>query len=335
MHLDAYETALLEKIKQGVDITEKVDSTKAIEKVLAIMDGQISVENQENHQPVYPSWQPYADESVTLMVNSVTTTIKSNASGFIDEIQRTLKPLMANKCALLQRTIYVLEDENGQWKVGDEHNLWHSALPYNQLMPIVIDGLQQYDYQQSGYQIAFHGAALSWRSFNLLIPGVSGAGKTTLASAFSLQGAMPYTDEAITLDSAHQLIPIPIPFGIKHGSRPLIEKWQGSEIECTLWQRLDGRELQYWWPGQFSGKDENKTVVVIFPLYQPDSKFQINEVSLIQAITKMAEGGYHQADPYDSAVIPSLIDWLKTAIRIEVRYSDAYTAAKQIRDYLV
>ena len=246
---------------------------------------------------------------------------------------------------LLSTQSWYLIKESDSWSIGDFHQRWYQQLTDEQVIPLLVDQLQQRSYQQSGYQLAFHGAAVRYiepesrQAYDILIPGSSGCGKTTLALALCLQGARAYTDESITLDKKWKLHPIPVPFAIKQGSWKLLAEWgskDNKEINDTVFERRDGRRLRYWWPPKpFMAEPATMAkTIILLPQYLADQETLLRPASLIDTTQSMALGGYQQENTQDPNVIPSYIDWLNQVSRLHINYANANEAVKLLFKHL-
>jgi hypothetical protein len=70
--------------------------------------------------------------------------------------------------------------------------------------------------------LALHAAALRWKGRSIILPGISGTGKSTLAAALLARGGELFSDEVALVLGDGTLAPIPLPPGLKSGSWPLL-----------------------------------------------------------------------------------------------------------------
>jgi len=82
----------------------------------------------------------------------------------------------------------------------------------------------------SPWRIFIHSGAVAWKGKAILLPGESGAGKTTLTAALVRAGASLCSDEYGVLDRAGRVHPYPLPLRVKEGERPGSRKVPVEEL---------------------------------------------------------------------------------------------------------
>lgn len=330
VHLDNVDTTLFDDwANRAVTSPDKVDSPLIRE---LLFSSSTAEKDQISLKTELLSWKPLPQQTIlSLGIGTWSVNIHCPPSNLTHKLEALLEPLLANHYSDYGENWYLAFDAENRWTIGDEDKIWFDGLRESEVIPLLIDTTQQHAYQSSGYQLAFHGAALSYRDVNILIPGISGAGKTTLASALSVLGATAYSDEVIALDEHYHLQSIPLPFAIKEGSWYLIEEWDSGQDMSDTWMRRDGRKLRYWHPHSSSTVQQapDRTLIIL-PEFQKNLDTEISKVSLINTVKTMCQGGYQQQDPYDIDGIPNFLAWIENCECYRIKYGDARLAAKVI-----
>lgn len=207
-------------------------------------------------------------------------------------------------------------------------------LPFDHVLPHLIDRLQILSFQNSDYQYCFHGAALETENGSLLLPGKSGAGKSTLSAVLASDGMQLYSDEMIVLNEHFQIMTLNLPIAIKSGSWKILEKRYPELKGESVWLREDGRRLKYIWPTCFVQSNianmlTSKNTLLINPCYQttkiPQAKSQVR-LSLIDTLVLITGGGYQVA----SELTENKIDQLFNFISEQPCYQLNYDSTEQV-----
>lgn len=96
-----------------------------------------------------------------------------------------------------------------------------SAAKLDELLETFVDHARLQTACRARGVVFVHAGAIGWHGRGLVVPGRSGAGKTTLVRALIDAGADYYSDEFAVLDAAGHLHPFPVPLSIRGvGARP-------------------------------------------------------------------------------------------------------------------
>ncbi len=99
---------------------------------------------------------------------------------------------------------------------------------------------------QTDFTLALHAALLRLGDRQLLIAGVPGAGKTTLALALAAEnGCLLLGDDIVIVDEMGGLAGIPFPAAVKRGSWPLLQTFHSEVASCPIYVRSDGKEVRF------------------------------------------------------------------------------------------
>lgn len=168
-----------------------------------------------------------------------------------------------------------------------------SGLPYQELMPLLMDYIQISNYQSRDYLVATHGAVMVRDGHALILPGISGSGKSTLCAGLIAYGFMCFTDEVAVFDKSGLVQSLQLPIAIKQGSWEILSKaWPDLERQ-TLWQRPDGRKLKYLVPPVSVLSQPVFQQTLIFPRYDSEvSSAVLNPIAPVEALNQMTLAGY-------------------------------------------
>lgn len=212
-------------------------------------------------------------------------------------------------------------------------------LAFDQVIPELVDRLQILSYQKTDYFCCFHGGAMEQHQSVYLFPGESGRGKSTLCCALHQSVNGIYSDEYIVLNREHQLLEIYLPLAIKRGSWQHLALAHPELIKAREWRRTDGRQIKYIWPTRLefnSGCLPDYKKHFIFPNYTIDhtaKEATIKQLSVIETFQKLTQGGYQLRNELTEQSLGLLIDYIDTATRIELSYSNTQQALSALERY--
>ncbi len=137
--------------------------------------------------------------------------------------------------------------------------------------------------------LVFHAAAVAQQGKGLLLPGNSGAGKTTLAAWLAVHGFDYLTDELVWVpQDSQELHGFTRPLNFKQAARPLWEAWpQISSAE--VWNGPQGDLIA---STAFHSTRQVKAPqvdLIIFPCYMPDAAFMLQLLPRAQAGLKLLQ----------------------------------------------
>jgi hypothetical protein len=211
-------------------------------------------------------------------------------------------------------------------------------IPFEYVMPHLIDRLQILSFQKSDYQYCFHGAALETEYGSLLLPGKSGAGKSTLSAILASGDSSLYSDEMIVLDDNFRMMTLNLPLAIKSGSWDLLGALYPELKNETIWHREDGRELKYIWPKRFVNSNnpnefKTKKTLLINPCYI-HNKMEIShhkiKLSVIETLMLMTGGGYQVASELTEDKIEQLFIFISDQPCFQLNYHSTEQALSQL-----
>jgi hypothetical protein len=128
--------------------------------------------------------------------------------------------------------------------------------------------------------LLFHAAAVGWRDHVVVLPGRTGAGKSTLAASLVRRGLTFLGDEIASIDDRHIVRSFPRPFAFKHGGLAAARRWfdadhgAGQTLDTALATlvppRLIGRvDYSPGWP----------TAAIVFPEWKEGGRVEVLPIS--------------------------------------------------------
>jgi hypothetical protein len=129
--------------------------------------------------------------------------------------------------------------------------------------------------------LLFHAATLGWRGRGLLLPGKSGAGKTTLSGWLSTRGFRYLTDElSFVPDGSQRIEAFPRPLNIKHSGRHAL---RGHLDLGSSSETLTSREVVLAQPMDVRAPDSvdstSPLALIVFPRYRQDAEVALTPLS--------------------------------------------------------
>ena len=215
------------------------------------------------------------------------------------------------------------------------------AVKLNELLTRLIAIVRQLAKQCSDYYLAMHAAAFSVDDYCFVCPAVSGSGKTTLsASVIKQLNAEFYTDELVLLDTAANVLPLPMGLGVKAGSYAPLEPLWPELSSLTEFMRPTGIAVKYL-PAPERNVDAIKSGVncIVFPQFidaaATSSSKPVCQVLLPgQALSRLFEAGLHFRSELSADACLWLLNWLDSTPTIAVNYCATEDAIGAIEAFL-
>jgi hypothetical protein len=131
--------------------------------------------------------------------------------------------------------------------------------------------------------MVFHAAAVAHNGRGVLLPGNSGAGKTSLAAWLAVHGFDYLTDELVWVpQDSQELRSFTRPLNFKLAARPLWEAWYQT-TSAEVWTGPQGDLVM---PAVFNSArhlDAPQIDLIIFPSYTSDAAFTLQPLTKAQA----------------------------------------------------
>jgi len=183
---------------------------------------------------------------------------------------------------------------------------------------------------------AFHAAGLARSGQCLLLPGASGRGKSTLATALATAGFALMSDDTMILSDGPAPAMRTMPFGacLKTGAWSVFAGRIPQIMNLPVHTRIDGVRVRYLLPPRLSlFRDPDRHLPaawIVFPHYVEGSPLRMREISRTEALRRLMEGCCPLGNQFDSSKVERLVTWIAGIECRELRYGDLDEAVAQI-----
>ena len=234
--------------------------------------------------------------------------------------------------------IEVIKISNGYTIYSGDQLLAHCAHA-NELAPLLLAHTISKVYFETGCLMAMHAAAVGLNNECIILPAMSGNGKSTLTAALVGSGFEYYTDELVLVTyNTHRVISAQVGIGLKPESWPVLMKFHPDLASLTTHYRQDGKYVRYLIPPTLSSHRKNNEMltsrVLIFPAYQPGQAVSVSPITSADALCRLAEAGYDVKGGLDRERVEELIAWISMQQCYELCFDDLDEVIAEIRRLL-
>lgn len=180
-------------------------------------------------------------------------------------------------------------------------------------------------------EIAFHAACMSQRGRTLLLSGVPGAGKTTLALQLAAKG-FGYGGDDIALISPDGLVKgLPFAATVKSGAWDIVSRTRPDLPNAPVHWRPDGQLVRYL---KIEEVDHESHPVgwIVFLRRQSDASLEFVDLDGVEAMRRVIEGAYSPVHRLSLAGFGALRRMLTDVKTVELIYECSAEAADAIFD---
>lgn len=171
--------------------------------------------------------------------------------------------------------------------------------------------------------LMFHAAGLVWGGKGILLPGAVGAGKTTLAAWLATKGLDYLTDELVFVrQGADVMQAFTRPLKLKSSARVVLQ--DRFDFEGNAGSILEGRRFFLVPPALLKPTNtlsEPPLSLIIFPSYQPGSRFKLRHLSQAQAGLALMQCLVNARNLPEHG-FPEVVRLAKTAPAYQMSYSN-------------
>jgi hypothetical protein len=190
-----------------------------------------------------------------------------------------------------------------------------------------------WEHPKTEFLAYFHAAAVSRGGRSVLLPGVSGTGKSTLTAYLAGHGFAYLGDDLVGLARAGwSLRPLPTCLSLKSGSWPILTSLYPQLADLpTL--RCHGREVRYVEPGevQYAGSAPS---VILFPSYARSGGTHLSALAPLQTMTRLLETNTDLHRPATEATLAEFLQFVERTPAYELVYGDLPSAKSAIEEWL-
>jgi hypothetical protein len=190
-----------------------------------------------------------------------------------------------------------------------------------------------WEHPKTEFLAYFHAAAVSRGGHSVLLPGVSGTGKSTLTAYLAGQGFAYLGDDLVAMARADwSLRPLPTCLSLKSGSWPILTALYPRLPDLPTLQ-CQGRGVRYVEPGQaqYAG---NAPSVIMFPAYTKRGDTRLNALAPLQTMTRLLETNTDLHRPATEATLMEFLQFAEQTPAYELVYNDLPSSKAVIEAWL-
>ena len=192
------------------------------------------------------------------------------------------------------------------------------------LVPLLYDLVRIHYYQTHDFLVAMHAAALTYKEHLLILPGMSGAGKSTFASYLMYNGFKLYSDELTVINSQNEIVPLPLCSTIKEGSWEFVSGFMPNISKLQHHLRFDEQKVKYLVPPSIVYQEESiQNSYILFPQYKKGSQTLLEPLSTVEALHFLINSQYHLIDPNNFDKVYEFLLFITNSKLFRLTYSDA------------
>jgi hypothetical protein len=169
---------------------------------------------------------------------------------------------------------------------------------------------------------ALHAGAVLRNGQCILLPAVSGNGKSTLTAALSTAGYEYLTDDfAILTAPPIRVRAVPLGIGLKEGSWSVLADRIPTLTELPIHVRADGKRIRYLPMASKAAHDEPVAVrALVFSEYRPAGETTCRPIRPADALMRLSTAGYDTR--LCEETVRAFVAWLCAVPSYELHYSD-------------
>ena len=171
--------------------------------------------------------------------------------------------------------------------------------------------------------LLFHAASVGWRDHVVVLPGRTGAGKSTLAASLVRRGMTFLGDEIACIDDRHIVRSFPRPFAFKPPGLAVARRW--LDIDVAAGQMLETPLVTLVPPcliGRFDCSPAWPAAAIVFPEWEQGRRLEVRPISRAEtALGLMAS--LVNARNLPGHGLPDVVRLARQVPGYRLRYSDA------------
>jgi hypothetical protein len=190
-----------------------------------------------------------------------------------------------------------------------------------------------WEHPKTEFLAYFHAAAVSRGGHSVLLPGVSGTGKSTLTGYLAGHGFAYLGDDLVAMARADwSLRPLPTCLSLKSGSWPILTALYPQLPDLPTLQ-CHGCDVRYVEPGQarYAGSAPS---VIMFPAYAKRGNTHLNALAPLQTMTRLLETNTDLHRPATEATLAEFLQFAEQTPSYELVYKDLPSAKAVIEAWL-
>jgi hypothetical protein len=172
-----------------------------------------------------------------------------------------------------------------------------------------------------GTDVALHAAFLAKKSRGLLICGIPGAGKTTLALALAEAGFDRGGDDIALLDADGLVRGVPFAAALKAGSWNLLAGIRDTITSCPIHRRLDGKSVRYLAPVRHALPDAVPIRSIVLLRRRRNAPTVVSQAEPARVLSELLSGAFTPTRRLSLTQFENLLSAITRARSIELTFS--------------
>lgn len=198
-------------------------------------------------------------------------------------------------------------------------------------------------YGEADFLGTFHAAAIGRAQGAILMPGVSGVGKSTLTAYLAAKGWRYGGDDIIGLarpqgnDTANLVLPFCSAISVKAGAVCLLDAFY-PDLAALPQIRYDTKSARFpivpptW---QMNGEFSTRRIrAIVFPQYGEQLQTGLTPLTTSEALLALVGVGYRTGEKMDAALLHNLFDFLEDTPKYRLEFCDLEAADEALRSVL-
>lgn len=285
------------------------------------------------HPEIIPNAAPFGLEASAMeciyRLAGATFRIRYGEPALYQRLHPLLQHWVATDADSPQTTFEVRETGTDyEWRQDGRASLYCETL--DELIHQTLHWIVEYACRQIPWLAIFHAAALGNGQSCIVLPGLGGSGKTTLAAALVRSGFEYLGDETIPLRRDKHIVPLPGPLCLKSGSWPVLAGYYPTLDAWPIYHRW-GQPVRYLLPPPTDLDRSWPVRNLIFPRYVPGGATVLQPLTAIVALQYLMAADTLLPQPLTPADVSAFIAWLSEVPAYTLTYDNLAEAVVAVR----
>lgn len=252
-----------------------------------------------------------------------------------EQLRRLVQPLFAHHPPADGPCLdYHLESVGDDYRLRQGRRVIFQGATLDWLAVALLNETSLAAYRHRDPLCVLHAAGLGRDGRCIALPGVAGAGKSTLSAALLHSGLEYLSDDTLPIDGTDgAALALRPPLCIKTGSLPVLAERYPELAGARLYERAD-QPVRYLCPQSPATTDSYQVAALVFPSYQPGSAASLEPLAPEAALTQLLAAGLFALRPDEPQRIGALLEWIGQRPAYHLAYSDLDEACRLVRPLL-
>lgn len=297
-------------------------------------EGLLDPQSGDVYLETIPAAAPFGSEApaaeCAYRLAGATFRVRYGEPALYQRLHPLLQHWVATDAANPQTTFEVRATETDyEWRQDGMASLVCAAL--DELIQQALYRIVEYACRQIPWLAVFHAAALGNGQSCIVLPGLGGSGKTTLAAALAQSGFEYLGDETIPLRRDNgRIVPLPGPLCLKSGSWPVLAACYPALDTWPIYHRW-GQPVRYLLPRPTDPDRSWPVRNLIFPRYVPSGATVLQPIAAIVALQYLMAADTLLPQPLTPADVSAFVAWLGGAPAYTLTYDNLAEAVVAVR----